>query len=104
MNVKEWHMAYKDLPPLTDADGEAREVTAEDFVWAVETSDFPDHNAAIAFLMRREELFKVAEASGLERDVFLPFEPSKPGFEDRLRAALESLLEATKSPVKHAAE
>lgn len=97
-------MAHKDLPPLTDADGEVREITAEDFVWFVETSDFPNHDAAYAFMLRREELFRAAEAAGFERDIFLPFQPSKPGFEDRLRAVLETLLEATKSPARHAAE
>ena len=104
MNVREWHMAHKDPRPLTDADGEAREATTEDFLWSVETSDFPDHAAAIAFLMRREELFRVADASGLEREISLPFAPSKPGFEDRLCVALETLIEATKSTARHAAE
>ena len=97
-------MAYKDLPPLTDADGEAREATEEDFLWAVETSDFASHDEAYAFMLRREELFRAAELIGFERDIFLPFQPSKPGFEDRLRKVLETLLEATRSPAKHAAE
>ena len=97
-------MAYKDLPPLTDADGEAREVTAEDLVWAVETSDFPDHNAALAFLMRRSEIFRAAEAAGLEREVFLPFAPSKPGFEDRVVEAFGAVLNSVRDAVKHAAK
>ena len=54
--------------------------------------------------MRREELFRVADASGLEREISLPFAPSKPGFEDRLCVALETLIEATKSTARHAAE
>jgi hypothetical protein len=93
-------MAYKDRPPLTDADGEAREMTAEDFVWFVETSDFPDHDAAIAFLMRRAEIFRAAELAGFEREIFLPLAPSKPGFEDRVAEAFGAVLKT----VKHAAE
>ena len=100
MNVREWRMAYKDLPALTDNEGQAREATAEDFVWAVETADFPDHDAALAFLIRREEVFRVAAAAGLDREVFLPFAPAKPGFEDRVAKAFEAVFNS----VRHAAE
>lgn len=93
-------MAYKDLPPLTDADGEAREATAEDFVWAVETSDFPDHHAAMSFLMRRDEIFHAAEAAGFEREIFLPLAPNKPGFEDRVAEAFGAVMKT----LRHAAE
>ena len=93
-------MAYKDRPPLTDADGEAREATAEDFLWAVDTADFQNHDVALAFLLRREELFRAAEQAGLEREAFLPLSPGKPGFEDRVAEAFGAVMKT----VRHAAE
>ena len=93
-------MAYKDRPPLTDVDGEAREASAEDFLWAVATADFPNHDAALAFMMRREELLQAAELAGLEREAFLPLAPGKPGFEARVAAAFGAVMKT----VRHAAE
>jgi hypothetical protein len=69
-------------------------------LWAVQNNDFPDHDAVIEFLERREEVLKAAERVGMERDVFLPFEPSKPGFEDRVAVAFGAILQT----VRHAAE
>ncbi len=93
-------MAYKDRPPLTDRDGEVRELSDEDMLWLVNSADFGGFEAATIFLNNREALLSAAEAVGIAREVFLPFEPSKPGFEDRARQAFEAFLNAT----RHAAE
>lgn len=93
-------MAYRDLPPLTDEDGECRELTAEDFLWAVRSQDFDGQDASLAFLHEREAFFKIAESLGIERETFLPFAPSKPGFIERATAAMDALAKFG----KHAAE
>ena len=87
-------------PEYGEPDDENPEWTEEDFLWAVAARDFPNHAASHAFLLRREEFLRAAESVGMRRDVFLPFLPSKPGFEERAAEALDKLLKFT----KHAAE
>jgi hypothetical protein len=93
-------MAYKDLPPLTDADGECRELTAEDFFWAVKSQDFPNQVSVMQFLRDRSAFFHSAEKLGFEREAFLPFAPNKPGFVERATEAVNALSQHP----KHAAE
>jgi hypothetical protein len=84
-------MAYKDCPPLTNDDGDVREMTDDDWVWFVRTEDFGDVVAVHQFLEKREVFLRDAEVVGLEREAFLPYEPSKPGFIERATAAIEKL-------------
>jgi hypothetical protein len=84
-------MAYKDRPPLTNDDGDVREMTDDDWVWFVRTEDFGDVVAVHQFLEKREVFLRDAEVVGLEREAFLPYEPSKPGFIERATAAIEKL-------------
>jgi hypothetical protein len=93
-------MAYKDLPPLTDPDGECRELTAEDFSWAVKSQDFSDQTSVMQFLRDRSTFFRMAEKLGFEREAFLPFAPNKPGFVERATDAVNALSQQS----KHAAE
>lgn len=93
-------MAHKNLPPLTNEDGDVRELTAEDFSWFVSVADFPDEASALQFLRDRSSFFREAEKIGFEREAFLPFAPTKPGFVERAQAAIETLAQRH----KHAAE
>jgi hypothetical protein len=80
--------------PLIDADGEARQPTRAEALWAVRTQDFGDVKAVHKFLRARAELLKAAEAAGLSRDLFLPLKPNLPGFEDRVAAAFGTVIGA----------
>jgi hypothetical protein len=93
-------MEYKDLPPLTDADGEAREMTAEDLQWGVWAKDFEGWDGSQKFLTAREAFFREAALLGIAREAFLPFAPNKPGFIERATEALDALAKKN----RHAAE
>lgn len=81
-------MAKRSAKPLIDNEGEVRELTREDFLWFVRTQDFGgDIGRVHDFLIRRAEILRAAESLGIPREVFLPFQPTKPGFEDRVAAA-----------------
>lgn len=82
-------------------DDENPEWTDEDFRWAVRAEDFRGNHLAVhEFLNRRLEIFRAGAAIGLEKEYFWQFAPTKPGFEDRVAAALGSVLSKT----QHAAE
>jgi hypothetical protein len=81
-------------------DDENPEWTEETFRWAVHNKDFGGFEGALTFLRAREEFLRDAKSVGLERNAFLPFEPTKPGFVERAQAALEQLI----SLRSHAAE
>lgn len=93
-------MAIRKRRPLTDAEGNARTPTKEEWLWFARDEEFPDFDAVIAFLTEREVFLEQAEELGIDRSAFLPFDPTRPGFIDRARSALERLLERT----RHAAE
>ncbi len=93
-------MAYKNLSPLTNEEGDVRELMSEDFSWFVSATDFTDQFAALQFLRDRNAFFRRAEKLGFEREAFLPFEPNKPGFVERATKAVDAL---SLHP-KHAAE
>ena len=93
-------MVYRDRPPLTDADGEVRDLTDDDFVWTVRSEDFGGHLDSVAFLKNREHFFAVAEKLGMEREAFLSFAPSKPGFIERATDAMKTIIDQA----RHAAE
>ena len=85
-------MAIVARPPMTDEDGEVRELTDEDFLWMVANRDFGGSDAVHAFLDRRSDILRAAEAFGVPEETFLGMEPSKPGFEGRVVAALRAIL------------
>ncbi|MGL4236705.1 hypothetical protein [Tabrizicola sp.] len=93
-------MAYKDRPPLTNEDGDVRELTEADLLWFVDARDFGGFWEAQAFVQEREAFFSAAEVCGIERDVFLPLSPGKPGFLERAAEMLEGLAKSA----RHAAE
>ncbi|MEM6728352.1 MAG: hypothetical protein AAF618_07620 [Pseudomonadota bacterium] len=68
-------------------DAENLEWSDEAQKWSVALEDFGgDLDAAAAFISARDKLLEAAEAAGIPKDTFLPFEPSKPGFEERAKA------------------
>ena len=73
-------------------DEENPEWTEEDFLWAVRHGDFADDQAVIDFLIRRDEILAAAEAQGIAKEAFLGLDPTKPGFEDRVKAAFSAFL------------
>jgi hypothetical protein len=69
-------------------DDENPEWTEETFRWSVKAADFGGNIRKVHdFLIRRTEILRAADALGIPREVFLPFEPTKPGFEERLSAS-----------------
>jgi hypothetical protein len=94
-------MARRKYTPLIDEDGEARTPTAEEWAWSVRTEDFGgDTLQVVEFLKRRSEFLQKVEAQGIERAVFLPLGPGKPGFLERAADFLEDLAKSA----RHAAE
>ncbi len=91
-------------------DEESPELTEEFFLWAVRAQDFDgDFLKSHAFLMKRTAFFETAKVIGFEKEVFLPFQPNKPGFFERVNTAFESMLAVLKADpatdfTKHAAE
>ncbi len=72
-----------------EPDAENPELTEETAAWAVAAQDFDgDIHAVSQFLQDREALLASAEAVGIPRDAFLPFEPNKPGFAERAKVLL----------------
>lgn len=72
------------------ADDESPELTEDMMRWAVSAADFGgDFIATSAFLSARETLLRQAEAIGIPRETFLPFDPNKPGFEDRAKVLMK---------------
>ena len=68
----------------------------EDPRWLLLIQDFNwRESEAFDFLRARERILRKATEAGIPRDVFLPFEPSKPGFEHRIKvlAALPQAME-----------
>lgn len=81
--------------PLTNEDGDfVRDLSDEDMAWFVRTQDFPSWEAAHGFIEQREAFLEAAEAAGVPRETFLPFQPGKPGFEERARKAFLALPKA----------
>ena len=75
--------------PLTTDDGEVRNLAEDDLAWFVSRQDFVSDEEMRAFLERRSALVHAAEAAGIPRATFLPFEPSKPGFEERAKRLMD---------------
>jgi hypothetical protein len=59
--------------------------------WSVNVADFDGPMGATRFLARRNEIFRAAAAAGVPKDLLTPFEPNKPGFEERLRSAVSGI-------------
>ena len=86
--------------PLIDDNDEVRDLTDEEWLWVVSGKDHGGFEAVSEFLTARSRFLKVAEEAGFEREFFLAFQPSKPGFVERAVAAMDSVLKK----VRHAAE
>jgi hypothetical protein len=95
-------MAIVPRLPITDEDGEARELTDEDFLWMASGKDFGGFEAVHAFLDRRTAILRAAEAFGVPEEAFLGMEPSKPGFEARAVAALRAILKVAEEKAAEA--
>jgi hypothetical protein len=95
-------MAIVPRPPMTDEDGEVRELTEEDFLWMVATRDFGGEDSVHAFLDRRSAILRAAEAFGMPEGTFLGLEPSKPGFERRVVEALRAVLKVAEEKAAEA--
>ena len=81
---------YEDGTRVELDEDDAPELTAAMMLWAVRARDFGgDDMAVAAFLTAREAIFRQAEAIGIPRETFLPFEPNKPGFEDRAKVLMK---------------
>jgi len=93
-------MAKAFSTPISNEEGDVRDLTDEEWLWAVSSKDHGGFEGTSEFLRSRSRFLKAAEEAGFERAFFLPFEPSKPGFEERALAALESFLKKA----RHAAE
>lgn len=77
---------YEDGTRVKLDDDDATELTDAEALWLVDTQDFGGNSlAADQFLMAREKILAAAEAEGIPRETFLPFEPNKPGFEERAK-------------------
>jgi hypothetical protein len=87
---------------MTDEDGEARELTEEDFLWMVRTRDFGGEDGVHAFLDRRSAILRAAEAFGMPEETFLGLEPSRPGFEGRVVGALRAVLKVAEAKAAEA--
>lgn len=70
------------------------EWTGENTACAVKVADFGDPVAASQFLLRRERIFRAAEAAGMQREMLTPFQPNKPGFGARVEAAFRQVAGA----------
>lgn len=80
---------YEDGTVVELGEDDAPELTTDRARWLVAAKDFDgDVEALNRFLMTREELLSAAEAAGIPRETFLPFEPNKPGFEDRAKVLM----------------
>ena len=88
--------------PLTDDEGNVRELTDEDFAWGVRAPDFGGFDGAMAFLNRRTDILRAAEGFGVPEETFLGFEPSKPGFEGRVVEALRAILKVAEEKAAEA--
>ena len=83
-------MTAKQLPNPETPDVDTPDWTDANFRWAVHARDFDGNVFAVtAFLKSRAEFLAKAEAAGIPRDTFLPFDPNRPGFEERAKALLK---------------
>lgn len=80
---------YEDGTIVELDEDDAPELTEEQARWLVPVKAFDgDFDALHAFLDSREAFLSKAEAAGIPRETFLPFEPNKPGFEDRAKVLM----------------
>lgn len=82
-------MPASDTQAAERPDEDTPEWTEDDSLWAVQARDFDGDVLQVAdFIKSRESFLKMAEDAGIPRETFLPFEPNKPGFEDRAKALM----------------
>ena len=81
---------YEDGTIVELDEDDAPELTEERARWLVASQDFGgDIEQVCAFITAREEILRAAEAAGIPRETFLPFEPNKPGFEERAKVLMK---------------
>ena len=68
-------MAYRNLTPLVNPEGDVRELTSEDFAWLVSAADFADQHAVLQFIKGRNAFFRRAEKLGFDNAEFFPVQP-----------------------------
>jgi hypothetical protein len=95
-------MAIVARPPLTDEAGDVRELTEEDDLCAASAQDFDGFDGVVAFLNRRTDILRAAEALGMPEETFLGLDPSKPGFEGRVVEALRAVLKVAEEKAAEA--
>ncbi len=94
-------MAQRKTTPLIDDDGEARTPTREEWAWSVKSQDFGGDIVSVHdFMLRRAEFLRDVDSRGIDRAMFLPLSPGKPGFLERAAEMLEDLAKSA----RHAAE
>ena len=85
------YIEYEDGTRVELDEDDAPELTEERAKWLVASRDFGgDIFAVTDFLNTREKILRKAEAAGIPREVFLHFEPNKPGFEERAKVLLRA--------------
>lgn len=71
------------------SDDDAPELTSARAAWLVSAADFDGDIERVAdFIAARERFLRKAEAIGIPRETFLPFDPTKPGFEERAKVLM----------------
>lgn len=93
-------MAQRHPKPMLDSESDVRELSDEEWRWAVRDEDFGGIAGSLVFLTRRAEILRAADIAGIPRTAFLHLFPSKPGFEDRVADAFGAVMKTA----KHAAE
>ena len=84
------YIEYEDGTRVELDEDDAPELTEERARWLVSVRDFGgDIFATTDFLNRREDILRRAEAAGIPRETFLPFDPNTPGFEERAKVLMD---------------
>ena len=101
-NRKAIQMPPEHLPPLTDADGEVRELTAEDFKHFRPSSEFPELVEAFARARGQrgpqKSPTKERVALRLDSDIVDHFRSGGPGWQTRINDALAALVRKSGQP------
>ena len=83
------YIEYEDGTRVELDEDDAPELTDEMAQWLVAVADFDGDNEAVTnFLISREDFLRKAEAAGVPREAFLPFDPNTPGFEERAKVLM----------------
>lgn len=75
----------------------AKDAILNDPAWDAKLEDFADVDALAVFLKRRESFLNALDAAGLQHQYLVSFEPNKPGFNERVIKAFDSLEKSMKA-------